>query len=184
MIPLPLAALLHVGLGLAFALAARGRIRADGAYASPAFAVALAQVGLVVAPLGFYFYLVQPAWTWMYWIDPDRVPMLAAVPLVAAHAGLVLGGWHLGAQLVRRDRQRLAVWILTGLGVALIVGAAIALPRLFTAATYAGYHRGQRRGLMSVELGWAVLVSWLAVAVTAGYTAFELARDSRRARTR
>ena len=106
------------------------------------------------------------------------------VPLVAAHGALVIAGWHLGARLIRRDRQRIAAWILAGIGVALVVAAAIALPRLFSAASYAGYHRGQREGLMSVELGWAVLVSLLATAVTAGYTAFELARDSRRARTR
>jgi hypothetical protein len=181
---MPLACLFHLGLGLAFALAARGRIRVDGAYASPAFSVSLAHVGLVVAPLGVYFYLAQPAWTWLYWLDPARIPRLAAVPLVAAHAGLVIAGWHLGAQLVRRDRTRLAVWIAIGIGVALVVAAALALPRLATAASYAGYHRGERRGLMSVELGWAVLVSLLATAITAGYTAFELSRDSRRARSR
>lgn len=184
MMPMPLAVLLHVGLGLAFALAARGRIRVDGTYASPAFAVTLAHVGLVVVPLAFYFYLVHPDWTWLYWIDPGGIPTLAVVPLVAAHGGLVIAGWHLGAQLVRRDRQRLAVWIVTGIGVALVVGSAIALPRLSAATSYAGYHHGQKKGLMSVELGWAVLVSLLAAAVTAGYTAFELSRDSRRARSR
>ena len=184
MMPLPLALLLHLGLGLGFALAARGRIRDDGAYASPAFTVALAHVGLVVLPLAFYFYAVQPAWTWLYWVDPERVPTLAVVPLVAAHGALVIAGWHLGARLIRHDRQRLAAWLLAGLGVALVVVAAVALPRLFSAVSYAGYHRGQRDGLMSVALGWAVLVSLLATAVTTGYTAFELARDSRRARTR
>lgn len=181
---MPLAFLFHLALGLAFALAARGRIRVDGAYAPPAFPIALAHVGLVVIPLGLYFYLVQPDWTWLYWFDPRRLPRLAAVPLVAAHAGVVIAGWHLGAQLVRRDRTRLAVWIAIGLAVAIIVGAALALPRLTTAATYASYHRGQGRALMSVELGWAVLVALLATAITAGYTAFELTRDSRRARTR
>ena len=184
MMPMPLAALFHLGLGLAFALAARGRIRADGPYAGPAFAVALAHVGLVVAPLTFYFYLVQPDWTWLYWIDPAKVPGLAVVPLVAAHAGLVIGGWYLGARLLRDDRQRLALWILAGLGAAIVVTAALLLPRLGTAATYAGYHHGQRGGLMSVELGWAVLVSLLATAVTIGYTALELLRDTRRARSR
>jgi hypothetical protein len=184
MMPMPLACLFHLALGLAFSLAARDRIRVDGPYASPAFSIALAHVGLVVIPLGLYFYLVQPDWTWLYGIDPGRIPRLAAVPLVAAHAGLVIAGWHLGAQLVRRDRTRLAVWLAIGLAVAIVVGAALVLPRLATAATYAGYHHGERRALMSVELGWAVLVSLLATSITAGYTAFELTRDSRRARTR
>lgn len=182
--PMPLALLLHVGLGLAFALAARGRIRLDGPYASPAFSVALAHVGLVVVPLGLYFYLAQPAWTWLYWVDPSAIPRLAALPLVIVHAALVIAGWLGGAHLIRRDRQRLAVWILIGVAVALVVLAALALPRLGAAATYAGYHDGQERGLMSVELGWAVLVSLLATGVTAAYTAWELTRDSRRARAR
>src|SRR5690349_13788216 len=134
--PMPLACLFHLALGPAFALAARDRIRVDGTYASPAFSIALAHVGLVVIPLGLYFYLVQPDWTWLYGIDPASIPRLAAVPLVAAHAGLVIAGWHLGAQLVRRDRTRLAVWLAVGLAVAIIVAAALVLPRLATAATY------------------------------------------------
>lgn len=184
MIPAPMAWLYHLGLGLGFALAARGRLRADGTYAAPAFAIATAHVGLVVVPLACYFYLVHPAWTWLYWLDPERVPTLAVVPLVAVHAGLVLAGWHLGALLVRRHRLRLGVWLLGGLGAALLLMAALTLPRLGTAASYAEYHRGAGHGLMRVELGWAVLVSLVAGSITAGYTVIELARDGRRARSR
>jgi len=183
-IPLPLACLFHLGLGLGFALAARGRIRADGPYASPAFVVLAAHVGFVVAPLCLYFYLVQPDWTWLYWVAPTRVPTLAIVPLVVGHAALVLAGWLLGARLLRAGRQRLAIGLVVGLGAALVLAAALALPRLVTAASYAGYHHGVGRGLMSVELGWAVVVSLLATTVTVAYSVVELARDGRRARTR
>ncbi len=184
MIPIPLAWLLHLGLGLGFALAARGRLRADGTYATPAFTIALAHVGLVIAPLATYFHLVQADWTWMYWLDPAKVPTLAIVPLVAIHVGLVLAGWLLGAWIVRLDQVRLGRWLLVGLSVATVLGLLLSLPRVLTASTYADYRHGRSGGLMRVELGWAVLVSLLATAVSAAYTVVELLRDSRRARVR
>lgn len=81
------------------------------------------------------------------------MPTLAIVPLVVGHAALVLAGWLLGARLLRAGRQRLAIAGAVGLGAALVLAAALALPRLVTAASYAGHHHGVGRGLMSVELG-------------------------------
>ena len=42
----------------------------------------------------------------------------------------------------------------------------------------------QRAKLMEVELGWAVLVTLLALAGSIAYVAFELSRDARRVRSR
>jgi hypothetical protein len=80
------AILVELGLALAFALVARDRIRADGPSAPPAFLLVAAHAAVVTLPVAFYFYAVQPAWTWHYLIDPAKVPALAILPLVVATA--------------------------------------------------------------------------------------------------
>lgn len=179
-----LAILLQLATGLAFALAGRDRIRADGPFAPPAFLLVLIHVGLVTTPVTLYFYATHAAWAWLYLVDPARVPGLAIVPLVVVHALVVVGGWYLGAWLVRTHRQRVLWWTLAGTSAAFVVGFALAMQRITTAATYAGYLAGASGGLMGVELGWALLVSIAASAVAVAYVVVELLRDSRRVRAR
>lgn len=179
-----LALFLHLALGLGFAFAGRDRIRADGPFAPPAFLLVLIHVGLVTAPVTLYFYAAHADWSWLYVVDPARVPGLAIVPLVVAHALVLVGGWYAGAWLVRTDRKRVLLYVILGVAIAFLIGFVIALGRLTTATTYAGYLAGTSGGLMSVELGWALLVSFAASAAAATYVFIELLRDSRRVRAR
>jgi hypothetical protein len=179
-----LAILLQLATGLGFAFAGRDRIRADGPFAPPAFTLVLINVGLVTAPVTLYFYAAHADWSWLYLVDPERVPGLALVPLVVGHALVVVGGWYLGGWLVRTDRQRVLLYTLLGVVVVFLIAMVIAVPRLSTATTYAGYIAGASGGLMGVELGWALLVSFAASASAAGYVFVELMRDSRRVRAR
>lgn len=178
------AILVELGLALAFALVARDRIRADGPSAPPAFLLVAAHAAVVTLPVAFYFYAVQPAWTWHYLIDPAKVPALAILPLVVAHGLVVVGGWYLGAHLVRSERRRLHLYLLGAVGLAVVVAVAILFPRLTAASTYRGYQVGAIGRPMSVELGWAVLVATVATIAAAAYVGFELARDGRRVRAR
>ncbi len=179
-----LAIFLQLATGLGFAFAGRDRIRTDGPFAPPAFLLVLINVGLVTAPVTLYFYVAHADWSWLYLVDPDRVPGLAIVPLVVGHALLVVGGWYLGAYLVRKDKARVLLYGILGVVVAFLVGFFLWLPRLTTATSYAGYLAGASGGLMGVELGWALLVSFAASAAAATYVFIELLRDSRRVRAR
>lgn len=179
-----LALLLQLALGLGFAFAGRDRIRADGPFAPPAFLLVLIHVGLVSAPVTLYFYAAHADWSWLYLVDPERVPGLAIVPLVVGHALVLVGGWYLGSWLVRTDRKRILLYAILGVAAAFLVGFVLALGRLTTATTYAGYLAGAEGELMSVELGWALLVSFAASAAAATYVFIELLRDSRRVRAR
>lgn len=179
-----LAVFLQLATGLAFALAGRDRIRADGPFAPPAFLLVLIHVGLVTAPVTLYFYAAHADWSWLYAVDPDDVPGLAIVPLVVGHALVIVGGWYLGAWLVRSDRLRILWYVLGAALVAFLVGFLLAWTRLSTATSYAGYLGGAHGGLMRGELGWALLVSVAASAAAAGYVVIEMMRDSRRVRAR
>ena len=178
------AVLANLVLGLAFAWAGRDRVRADGPFAAPAFLLVLTHVALVTAPVTLYFYVAHPDWSWLYLVDPARVPGLAIVPLVVGHGLLVAGSWYGGALMIRLDRPRVLVWTIAGVGGAFLLCVGLFLPRLVTATTYAGWRAGATGRLMGVELGWALLVSIAATAGAAGYVIVELLRDSRRVRAR
>ena len=174
----------QLALGLVFARAGRDRIKADGPSAAPAVLLVLTNAAVITVPVALYFYGVQPAWTWHYLVDPAKVPGLAIVPLVVAHGLVVVGGWYLGASLIRADRARVLLYAIAGAATAALVAAAILFPRLTAASSYRGYQAGVAVRLMSVELGWAILVASLATAVAGGYVVIELSRDSRRVRSR
>jgi hypothetical protein len=178
------AALANLALGLGFALLARDRIRADGAFAGPAFLFVVLHATVVIAPVALYFYAVHPAWAWHYWVDPAHVPILALVPLVVAHAGLVVAGWYGGARLLRRERRDVALYLLGALSLAFLLATGLLFHRLTTDASYAAYHRGEGASFLEVELGWAVVTSLMATAGSAVYIAIELHRDGRRVRAR
>lgn len=174
----------QLALGLVFARMGRDRIRADGPTASPAILLVLANAAIITAPIALYFYAVQPAWTWHYLVDPAKVPGLAVLPLVVLHAAVVVGGWYLGAALVRADRARELLYATVASAVGAAIAVAVLFPRLVAASSYPRYHAGFAGRLMSVELGWAILVSAAATVATGGYVMVELARDGRRVRAR
>jgi hypothetical protein len=179
-----LAAIANVALGMAFALLARDRMRADGPFAGPSFPLVVLHAAGVVAPVALYFYTAHAAWAWHYLLDPDKVPGLAILPLVIGHGALVIGGWYGVALLQRNDRRRYALYGLGGVALAFLVAAIVLSRRLGTAADYAGFHAGRGHDLLEVELGYALIVSLMATAGSAGYVAVELVRDGRRVRSR
>ena len=170
--------------GIGFALVARDRIKADGPFAAPAFPLVALHAAAVVAPIALYFYAVHPAWSWMYWVDPHKLARVAVLPLMVGHAGLVIGAWY-GASLLLRSGFGGALLFLAGaIGLALLVLVVGGIDRLSTAADYPGYAAHSGKGLFDVQLGWAYVVSLLALFGSAVYVAIELGRDGRRVRAR
>lgn len=159
-------------------------MRADGPFAAPAFLLVLSFCGVVMVPVVLYLYLAHPAWLWMYWIDPADVPSLAVVPVVAATAGALIGGYYLGARLVRADRARAARYAAIGAGVAAGAVAIAARDRLLHYGSFRDYRDGVALDLMDVKLGYVLVVVALGVGAAAVYVGLELFRDSRRVRAR
>lgn len=138
----------------------------------------------MVAPVALYFYAVHPAWSWMYWVDPDKVSVIAVVPLIVAHAVLVIGGWYFAAIAIRRGFQAALYYAGGATVVTLLVLVVAGIQRLSTAADYAGWQARKGTSLFNVQLGWAFVVSLLALFGSAIYIAIELGRDGRRVRSR
>jgi len=165
-------------------LIARDRIKADGPFASPAFPLVVLHAGAVVAPVALYFYAVHPAWAWMYWLDPKKLSGIAVLPLMVGHAGLVIGAWYVAAVLIRKNLQGALYYVGGALALTLLVVVVGGMNRLATAADFVGYETHHGVSLFAVQLGWAFVVSLLALFGSAVYVAIELGRDGRRVRSR
>lgn len=181
---IPVVALVNLLFGIGFALIARDRIRADGAFVAPAFPLVSLHAAAVVAPIALYFYAVHPAWSWMYWFDPTRLAGVAVLPLMVGHAGLVIGGWYGAGLLLRRGYQGALLYAAAAIALALLMLVVGGIQRLSTATDYLGWQAGQGVSLFAVQLGWAFVVSLLALFGSAIYVAIELGRDGRRVRAR
>ena len=181
---IPVVALVNLLFGIGFALIARDRIRADGPFTAPAFQLVVLHAAAVVAPIALYFYAVHPAWSWMYWINPGKLAGVAVLPLMVGHAGLVIGGWYGAGILLRRGHQGALLYAASAVAATLFVLVVASIQRLSTAADYLGWQTGQGTTLFAVQLGWAFVVSLLALCGSALYVAIELGRDGRRVRSR
>jgi hypothetical protein len=159
-------------------------LRADGPFSAPAFPLVVLHAAAVVMPVALYFYAVHPAWSWMYWFDPRKLSGVAVLPLMVGHAALVVGGWYLAALLLRRGFINAVLYVGGALVVALLVLVVASINRLGIATDFVGYQIGKGISLFKVQLGWAFLVSLLALAGSAVYVAIELRADGRRVRSR
>jgi hypothetical protein len=181
---LPVVALVNLLFGIGFALIARDRIKADGPFSAPAFHLVALHAAAVVAPMALYFYAVHPAWAWMYWVDPSKLATIFVLPLMVGHAALVIGGWYISALLIRKGLQGALLYVAGALALFVLVLVAVSIGRLATAADYLGYRAKTGAQLFAVQLGWAFVVSLLALFGSAVYVAIELGRDGRRVRAR
>ena len=134
--------------------------------------------------MALYFYAVHPAWAWMYWLNPSRLAGVFVLPLMVGHAGLVIGGWYISSLLIRKGLQGALLYVAGAIALFLLVLVTVAINRLSTAADYPGYAAQKGVSLFNVQLGWAFVVSLLALFGSAVYVAIELGRDGRRVRAR
>jgi hypothetical protein len=181
---IPLNLVFNACLGLAFAVVARDRIRADGPFAQPSFSVVLLFAGIILAPFTLYLYAAHGAWTWMYLVDPRRVPSLALIPLLVLHAGALVVGWYVGCRLVRANRAKQALYAAGGGAAAIALLVLVLWGRLGYYGTYGEWADERALPIMDVKLGYVLIALVLGVAMAAVLTALELARDSRRVKSR
>ncbi len=169
---------------MVFALCARDRIRVDGPFSTPAFLLVLAFTGIVLLPTTCYLYLVHSAWSWLYLVDPAKVPGLAVVPILVIHGGMLIGGWYLGARLLRADKPSAVSYLAIGCAVLFVVLVAVFHARVGNYGSYEDFRAGRTFGLLEVKLGYVLLTLFMGIGVAAAFVALELVRDSRRVRAR
>ncbi len=114
-------------------------------------------------------------------LDPDgQLVSSALVPPDALHAGV---DQHYRLQPALRAVD-VALQGTGQHGLAVLVLVVAGSRRLSTAADYLGWQARRGTSLFNVQLGWAFVVSLLAMFGSAIYIAIELGRDGRRVRSR
>lgn len=120
----------------------------------------------------------------MYFFDPQKLAGVVVLPLMVGHAGLVIGAWYGASILIRKGLGGALAYLAGAVALTLLVLIVGGIGRLSTAADYPGYEAHRGVSLFAVRLGWAFVISLLAMFGSAVYIAIELGRDSRRVQAR
>lgn len=104
---------LSFGAGLLFALAGRRELASSGSlFGTRAFRWGLAYLHLGVLAISITLYAIEPAWMWMYWVDPARLPLVGVIMVFLLYEACYVAGFVLASEIERRRAN--ATWILAG----------------------------------------------------------------------
>lgn len=172
--PLPLAALVALALGTAFAWLARAELaHEDGPLlSSRPFAIVFAFALFVYAPIVGYFTAFHGDWAYLYLVSWRKVPSAVDLAAVLGCGALVPVGFTLAAPFARGRHLTITLAML-GLPLAAAgVLALLAQHRLGVSASYAQYqgHFGVV-AISEAALGRAVLVALTTVGAATAWCA-------------
>jgi hypothetical protein len=170
-VPLFATLVLNFSLGALASLAAARELRASPRPVQQLQAfrsLALHEV-LVALPIAAWLLIRLGDWMVSYTVDGARLPSLLIALLVLLHGALALGGFALGARLLRDHRGRAVSMLALGGGVAILLAAALLRERVGVLGTYVqfrggfGLQRLWRTAAFPALLGMGV--AWLLAAV-------------------
>src|SRR5215470_2384327 len=182
-----IALILELWLGGFFAFCARARIRQAGPWAQPSLTLVGTFVAILLVPATAYLYLAHPDWAWLYLVDPEHVPRLVVVPIVAMSAAAVGAGYWGAARmlaLVPGGARRALPGALAGVAALVLLLRFLARGRLLHVGTTGDFRGGRALPIFDVKLGYALIAVVVGLASAAAFVAWELARDGRRAQMR
>ncbi len=178
---IPIDLILSAWLGLLFAGCARLQFR-DGA---PPWGRELLAVGsfelMAMWPAAIYFYVVHPAWSWMYLVDPARFGTGFLILVLAALLATLLAGYGTGWWLIRNKREGILWFALGSTGIVMLLIALLSVARLGGYGSYAEFHAGHTLPITEVKLGWVLLACGLGVLASGGAVGWTLWAHGRRA---
>ena len=184
MIPtVPFDLIFSVFVGLVFAACARVQFANGGSPWGRELAAVLSFEAIIVWPVALYFYLVHPAWSWMYLIDPARLPWGISVLVLLAYVATLLGG-YLGRLGAGEDSQGEGAVRRAGGRSASGSSSSSSSPAdaSRTPAPTTSITRGHALNLGEGKLGWALAATATGVAIAivlVGFTLWEQGKRSR-----
>lgn len=170
-------------VGLVFAGCARQQFSQGTAPWGRELAAVLSFEAIIIWPIALYFYLVYPDWSWMYFVDPRRLPWGVSVLVMLGHAATLMGGYLAGWAILRARKPKILYGVLGALSLGLIVFALMCRGRLGNAGTFEEYHAGQALSAGEGKLVWAMVVTGLGVAGAAALVGFTLWEQGKRSRS-
>jgi hypothetical protein len=179
----PFDLIFSVFVGLVFAACARAQFANGGSPWGRELVAVLSFEAIIVWPVALYFYLVHPAWSWMYFVDPARLPAGVTPLVLLAYVAMLLSGYLAGWALLHARKERIVYAALAGLALALVVFLVVCRGRVSHTGTYAEYHAGHALALGEGKLGWALAATATGVAIAVVLVGFTLWEQGKRSRS-
>jgi hypothetical protein len=167
---------------LVFAACARTQFTSGGSPWGRELMAVLSFEAIIVWPVALYFYVVHPAWSWMYFVDPARLPTGVSLLVLLGYVATLLGGYLGGWALLRARKDKILWGVLAGLGLALVVFLIACRARVAHSGTFEEYHAGHALSVGEGKLGWALAATSTGVAIAivlVGFTLWEQGKRSR-----
>jgi len=180
--PLPLAILVGLVLGMTLAWVARAELARSEVplvLARP-FLVALGLGSIVFAPVVGYFVALHGDWAYLYLVRSGHVPSAVDLLLVVVAALQVPLGFAIATPWAIAKRGTRILQVNAAIGAVLVIVCAVFARRLSVSASFAQYHGGF--GAVPIgrsPLGRGILLSWSALALAYAWS-FHALRSSRR----
>jgi hypothetical protein len=167
---------------LVFAACARAQFTGGGSPWGRELAAVLSFEAIIVWPVALYFYVVHPAWSWMYFVDPERLPTGISLLVLLGYVATLLGGYLGGWALLRARKDKILWGVLAAVGLALIVFLIACRSRVAHSGTFEEYHAGHALSVGEGKLGWALAATCTGMAIAivlVGFTLWEQGKRSR-----
>ena len=134
---------LSFGAGLLFGMAGRGESASVGSLVrTRAFKWGVAYLHIGVIAISVTLYILEPAWMWMYWVDPTRLPVVVIALSFLVYEICYFAAFALASEIERYRRN--ATWILTGaMFLAINVAEVATRTRLFHIGTFEEFTAGR-----------------------------------------
>jgi len=177
---------LALGAGLFFGLAGRREVESSGSFMrTRAFRWGFVYLHLGVLAISLTLYAIEPAWMWMYWVDPTHLPIVAVALVFVLYEVCYVAGFALASEL-ERWRRNATWWLVGAMFVAINAAEITTWRRLFYFGTFSEHEAGKAvLGLrlspfhiepaMAIVLGPGVLATVAVVAL-----ALKIWRDNER----
>ena len=137
---------------------------------------------IVFWPCALYFCLVYPDWSWMYLVDPHRLPPGSSFLVLLADVATLLAGYLAGWAILRTRKLNILYVALGVVSAAVLVFVIACHVRLGTHGTFAEFHGGRAMPMSETKLVWAMVVTSLGIAAAAVLVGFALWEQGKRFR--
>ena len=183
MIPtIPFDLIFSVFVGLVFAACARLQFSAGESPWGRELMAVLSFEAIIVWPVALYYAFVHPAWSWMYFVDPAKLPWGVTVLVLLGYAATLLGGYLGGWALARAHKEKLLYGAIALVGVVLVVVLIACRGRLAHAGTYEEFQAGRALSVGEGKIGWALAATSTGVIIAIVLVGFTLWEQGKRAR--
>lgn len=179
-IPALIATSLLIGSSVAYGARVQIRTLQRHVFATRYFTALTMLELMIVLPVGIYFYIFYPDWSWMYLVDPTRlnpavVPMAMAAYPVAAAMGYLVGYYS-----ARSGSDWVTLMFVAFMAVGLLSLFIAAKNQLLWVGTYEQYHRDVGLEFITgTSVVASVLLATVGIGVCWAYLIYRFVKEGR-----